>query len=41
MERIGTAEAKKLLTELAGGAEGAGLTREAKATLGRLSGKRP
>lgn len=37
LERTGDAEARRLLAELAAGADGAWLTREAKAGLGRLS----
>jgi hypothetical protein len=37
LERIGTAEARRLLKELAGGAPGARLTREAEASRSRLS----
>jgi WD40 repeat protein len=37
LERIGDAESRKLLGELAAGAEGAWLTREAKASLARLT----
>ena len=40
LEMIGSAEARKVLTELAGGAAGGDLTREAKAVLERL-GRRP
>jgi WD40 repeat protein len=40
LERIGTPEARRLLTELAQGAEEARLTREAKASLQRLDGQR-
>lgn len=41
LERIGTAEARKLLEALAGGAAGARQTREAKAALQRLQSPRP
>lgn len=37
LERIGEAEARRLLAEVAAGADGAWLTREAKAGLGRLT----
>ena len=37
LERIGNAEARALLTEVAGGADGAWLTREAAASLARLT----
>jgi hypothetical protein len=37
LERIGTPDARTLLTEIAGGADGAWLTREAAATLARLT----
>ena len=37
LERTGDAEARKLLAELAAGADGAWLTREAKASLDRLT----
>jgi hypothetical protein len=36
LEGLGTPQAKRLLEELAKGAPGAALTREAKAALGRL-----
>jgi hypothetical protein len=37
LEYVGTSEARRLLRELAGGAEGAALTRQAQATLARLN----
>jgi hypothetical protein len=40
LEYAGTAEARRLLKGLAGGAEGAGLTSQAKQALGRLA-RRP
>jgi hypothetical protein len=40
LERIGDGDARRLLTEIAAGADGAWLTREAQASLGRLS-RRP
>lgn len=40
LEQIGDAEARRLLTRLASGAEGARQTREAKAALGRLTPER-
>jgi hypothetical protein len=40
LEMIGTAEARKVLTTLAGGAADAELTRQAKAALGRLAKKK-
>jgi hypothetical protein len=39
LERAGTAQAKKILSKLAGGAPDARLTREAKAALERLTRK--
>jgi WD40 repeat protein len=39
LERIGTADARELLAGLAGGADGAVLTEEAKAALARLKGR--
>jgi WD40 repeat protein len=38
LEHVGSAEARRLLEDLAGGAEGAGQTREARAALRRLKG---
>jgi hypothetical protein len=40
LERIGTPEARQVLTRLAAGAPGAWRTREAKAALDRLAGRR-
>jgi WD40 repeat protein len=39
MEYVGTAEARRVLQDLAGGSPGARLTREAKAALGRLASR--
>jgi HEAT repeat protein len=41
LEYAGTAEARRLLKELAGGVEGAWLTRQAKEALGRLARRGP
>jgi hypothetical protein len=40
LEMIGTPEARRLLSELARGASGAGLTRDAAAALERLRGRK-
>jgi hypothetical protein len=40
LEHVGTAEARQLLDQLAAGAEGAFLTREARAALDRLAATR-